>query len=446
MMFDVVIFDRFLMAFSLAVHIILASIGIALPVIILIAEFLGIRYGNKYYTVMARRLAIVFAIFFAVGAASGTLVALNLVLLWPKFMAIVGQVAIIPIYLEVFVFFLESIFIGIYFYSWDKFKNKYMHLITGIPIAVGSVMSGVFITMLNAWMNTPTGFNIATYLSTGAITDVNPLAVFSTPSTFIEISHVISAVYFAGTFMFIFYASFMLLRTDKKDTNKRKYYLSMLKLLLIIAIITTGMAVYTGINSISSLYTIQPEKFAAIEANLFSQSHAPERLFGIFQNGTLKYYINIPNLQSILETGNPNSTVPGLMSYPRYTWPPLFIHDLFDLMVLFGFGIGFLLIAVFVLWIINKENLENRIVLWLLLLSGIMAVILLESGWVVDEVGRQPWIIYNVMLVSQAANYSTSVIPITFVILLFYIFIIPFTLLVIKRIFKSRPLEGELEK
>jgi cytochrome bd ubiquinol oxidase subunit I len=445
-MLNVVIFDRGLMGFSLAVHIVLAAIGIVLPLVIITAEFLGIRYKNKYYTVMAKRLAIIFVIFFAVGTASGTLVALNLLLLWPKFMALVSQVAILPVYLEVFVFFLESIFLGIYFYSWDKFKNKYLHLLTGIPIIIGSALSGVLITMLNAFMNTPAGFNIQNYLATGAITNINPLAVFNTPSTYIEISHVISTIYFAGSFIFIAYASFMLLRTKEKDKEKRKYYISMLKILLIIAIIAVAFSIVTGIKSLTSLITLQPEKFAAIEANLYNQTNAPERLFGLPVNGTLKDYLPIPNLQSILATGSPNGEVPGLSAFPRSTWPPLIIHDLFDLMVFFGFGIGFVLLIILILWLRKSSNLEKRSVLIILFLSGIMALILLEAGWIVDELGRQPWIIYNVMLVSQAANYSTSIIPISFAILLFYIFVIPFTLIVIVRIFKNRKLEEELRK
>lgn len=445
-MFNVVLFDRFLMGFSLSIHIILASIGIVLPLVILIAEFIGIKYKNKYYSTMAKRLTIPFVIFFAVGTASGTLVALNLLLLWPKFMALVSQVAILPVYLEVFAFFLESIFIGIYIYSWDKFKNRYLHLIAGIPIVVGSALSGVLITMLNAFMNTPSGFNISSYLLTGVVSGIKPLDVFHTASTYLEISHVMSTIYFAGSFILILFASYMLLRIKKEETEKRKYYTSMLKLLLIIAIISVIFSIYTGITSLKALITLQPEKFAAIEANLYNQTNAPERLFGIPDNGTVKDYIAIPNLQSILSTGSPSGEVPGLISYPRDTWPPLIIHDLFDLMVFFGFGIGFLLFIILILWWRNASNLERKSVLILLMLSGIVAVILLEAGWVVDELGRQPWIIYNVMLVSQAANYSTSIIPITFAILLFYIFALPFTLVVIVRVLRNRDLNKELKK
>src|SRR5271154_1388842 len=119
------------MGFSLSIHIVLAVIGVTLQVIMMILEYLAIRYNDKQYKLLARRLSLVFLILFAVGSASGVLVSLELTLLWPKFMALVSQVAILPVYIEVFAFFLETIFLGIYVYTWDKFKWRYAHLLTG---------------------------------------------------------------------------------------------------------------------------------------------------------------------------------------------------------------------------------------------------------------------------------------------------------------------------
>ncbi|MGI0141618.1 MAG: cytochrome ubiquinol oxidase subunit I [Candidatus Micrarchaeales archaeon] len=438
----VVDFDRFLMAYSLAIHIVLASIGIALPVIILIAEFLGIRKNDIHYKVLAKRLAIVFVVLFAIGTVSGTLVALNILLLWPKFMSLVAQVAILPFYVEAFAFFMESIFLGIYFYSWDRFKNRYAHLLTGIPIAIGAALSGALITMINAWMNTPNGFNITAYLANGTVTGIQPFAVFNTPSTFIEVSHVLSTCYFAGIFVFVAFMAYKLMTTY--EDQKREYYKKAFGLLLVLAIISTVFAIVTGLLSISTLVTLQPEKYAAIEGNLYPQAYAPERLGGIPINNTLQYFIPIPNLQSMLATGSPSGTVPGLSSYPQSTWPPLIIHFMFDIMVGIGFAIGGLLALIVLLRLLKKRIIDNRIILWLLVVAGILAVLILEIGWVLAEVGRQPWIIYNVMLVSDAANTSTSVIPATILILLFYIVILPLTAIILKKIFDDRPLEKEL--
>ena len=435
-------FDRFLMGFSLFVHIILAVIGVALPLIILLAEYLGIKYKDNDYAILSKRLMIVFIVLFAVGSASGMLVALNLFLLWPNFMALVGQVAILPVYMEVFAFFLESIFIGVYVYSRDKFTGKYSHLIAGIPIAIGAAMSAVLITMLNAFMNTPAGFNIPAYLQNGTLAGINPLAVFSTPSTGIEVVHVLVTSYFAGSFIFAGYMAYMLFRST--DEQKKRYYRKALVMILAISTIFTFASVITGSLSISSMLTTQPEKFAAIEGNIYPQAFAPERVGGMLVGNTLRDYIAIPNLQSILATGNASGMVPGLISYPRDTWPPLFVHDLFDLLVFLGFAIGGFLLLIMLLHLIKKDPLGNSKIQLLLALCGVLAVVLLETGWVMAEVGRQPWIIYNVMTVSQAANYSTSVLPFTVAILIFYIFIMPFTVIVLRRIFRDRPLEAEL--
>jgi cytochrome bd ubiquinol oxidase subunit I len=443
-MLPVVAFDRFLMAYSLAIHIVLAAIGIALPVIILSAEFIGIRNNDKYFKVLARRLSIVFAILFAVGTASGLLVALNIFLLWPKFMALISQVAILPFYSETFAFFVESIFLGIYFYSWNKFKNEYIHVLVGIPIAIGSALSGVFITMINAFMNTPNGFDIQTYLSTGVITGIKPFAVFNTPSTWIEVAHVISTIYFAGGFVFAAYAAWRLLGNRKNNPVRARYYKNLLKIALVIVTIATVASLYTGVRSIETLLQFQPEKFAAIEGNLYPQSFAPERIGGIMVNGSMKDYISIPDLQSILSTGTASGSVPGLSSYPSSTWPPLIIHDMFDFMVLSGAFIGTVIAIIMLVWIVKRKLPDGRKTLYAITIMGIWAIFILEAGWVMAELGRQPWIIYNVMLVTQAANNSQSIIPITILIFLFYLFVIPATILILRTVFKERKLEKEL--
>ncbi|MDE1870493.1 MAG: cytochrome ubiquinol oxidase subunit I [Candidatus Micrarchaeota archaeon] len=439
----VVDFDRFLMGFSLGVHIPLASIGIALPLIVMLAEYLGIRYADRNFMVLAKRLSLALVVLFAIGTASGMLIALNILLLWPKFMQLVAQVAILPFYLETFAFFMETIFLSIYIYSWGKFKNPYVHLISVIPVVVGGFLSGALITMINAFMNTPVGFDIQAYISSGAVTNIQPLAVFTSPSALIELAHVLTTSCFAAIFIFIAYMAYMLLRTQ--DEQKRNYYVKGLNLLIVIGAIFTVLALVTGIISIATLVNLQPEKYAAIEGNLYPQTFAPERIGGIPVGNTLQYFIPIPELQSVLATGSPSGMVPGLSSYPVDTWPPLIVHLMFDIMVGSGFLVAGIL-ALFVLLIILKRNpYINRFMLWLMIIAGALAVLILEIGWVMAELGRQPWIIYNVMKVSDAANYSTSVIPITGLILLFYIIAIPLTIILLKKIFKNRPLEGELK-
>ncbi len=442
MMLDPTFFDRFTMAFSLAVHIVLAVIGMTIPLLIIISEYLGIKRKDKYYLALSSRLTTAFVILFAVGTASGMLVAANLLFLWPYFMVLVGQVAILPVFLEVFAFFMESIFIAIYIFSFKVYGHSYKRVIMMCVVAVGAALSAVFITMLNSFMNTPVGFNISEYISSGIVSVTNPLAVFTAPSVFIEVPHVLATAYFAGSALFLAYFAYRYLRS--KNDYEKLYHKKAMMITFAILLVGTVAALVTGVLSIQTLYYIQPEKYAAIELNLVSQSYAPETLFGIYANGTVLYGLQIPNLQSILATGNASGSVPGLNQYPQWTWPPLIIHDMFDLMVLLGVLIGLVLFVIMVNYLRKKDVFGSRNVAKLFILCGAGALILLENGWMVEEFGRQPWIIYNVMTVAQAANQSTTIIPLAIAIVALYIIIIPVTFYVIKRIFAKRPLKDEL--
>ncbi len=454
-----VLLDRVTMGFSLAIHIFLVSFGISLPIVIGAAEFLGIRRRDRHYAVMAKRLTTALLIFFAIGAASGTVVALELLLLWPKFMALVGAVDILLLYIEVFAFFTEAIFLATYAYSWDKIRNPYYHFLMIIPVVLGSVGSGILITLFNSFMNTPSGFNIQAYLSSGVITGVNPLAALFPPSAIYEDSHGVAGTILAGLAMLLGY---YLYKQHRASGELRAYYRKASRLLLGITSVFAAFVIYTGIYSIEALYSVQPEKYAAFEGNLVPTSHAAEMLFGIFTNGRWTDYISIPNLQSILATGSPSGVVPGLSQFPAYTWPPLIVHDMFDTMVLLGFVLGIYLLLADLLLILGRyrerlggvplvgrlSRLDAWNSKWIYALgpvAGMLALVLMELGWVMEELGRQPWIIYGVMLVSQAGNASPSILPIMIAIFVFYIAVVPFTFIYIVRHFRARPLEDDLK-
>ncbi len=430
------------MGFSLAIHIIFASLGMALPVIIIIMEFLGVRKNDQDYKNFAKKLTLIFLVLFAIGSASGVLVAIELFMLWPKFAVLLGQVAITPMYVEVFAFFSETIFIGAYLYSWDRFKWKYAHVLIAVPVAIGAALSALLITIVNAFMNNPVGFNIVQYVATNdtMITNVHPFAVFTSQSALIEISHVVSSSYFAGAMIILAYVILRLLKAP--DEKTRSYYAKALKVTFAIAAIAVVFTIITGIISISSLATFQPEKYAAIEGNIHGGPYAPEMIGGIPSNNSTSMvdFIDIPNMQSILLGGTANTIVPGLDSYPRNTWPPLIVHVMFLLMVSLGFGLGLVFVLVIISQILKKEPLARKLCLYLLFLCAIAAVLVLETGWIMSELARQPWIVYGVMTVEQAGNYSPNILPAAVAILAFYLFIIPFSLMIIKKILKNQNL------
>ena len=441
-MLPVVLFDRSAMGISLAVHIVLAVVGIALPAMIAIYEYLGIKRNDSDYLTIARRLTTALIVLFAVGTASGFVVAASFFFAWPPFMQLVGNVAILPLYLESFSFFGEAILIAVYVYSSGRLKSKYGRAVVMGMVSFFAALTASLITMINAFMNTPAGFDIGKYIAGGQITGVNPLAVFNTPSTWIEISHVVTTSFYTGAFVLVMFLAYKMHKRSITD-RERQLYRKALGPAVAVALLFTVLSILTGIASITTLYAQQPEKYAAMELDMVPMAFAPEYIGGFYVNGHVVDGIPIPGLQSILATGSPSGTVPGLSQYPQSSWPPLIIHFMFDLMIGLALLTGLVLLIVLMLKILKRE-IFPRLVLIGLVASGAIALFVLEDGWVLAELGRQPWIVYNVLTVAKAANTSPTILPVLIGIIVFYIVIIPLTLFVLKRIFDSRPLAGEL--
>jgi cytochrome d ubiquinol oxidase subunit I len=444
---SIVLFDRFLFAFTIASHIILVSLSIALIVIISIAEFISIRRNDIYYSTLSTRLSKVFAIIFGIGTASGIVMAVELVTLFPTFMTLVSQTgAILVFYVEVFAFFLETIALVMYIYYADYF-SRYKHWFLSILVAAGALLSAVLITMLNAWMNTPNGFDTAAFVQNGNITGIDAWAPFLTPSTLAEVIHVLPTVLFAGVMLVGGYFAWRYIKS--KEIEEKRMLTKGLKIASALAIGMIVLAILTGMNEITTLLQLQPLKYSAIELNPMPGTDLPEKLFGTLVNGQLQGYIEIPHLQSFLvqiETGITH--LPGLSQFPSSIWPPLYVHITFDIMVLGGFSLGFFFLIYFVKWaILKKKPYESKLFLYSWIPLAFVALILMELGWVTAEVGRQPWIIYNVMTTQEAANYSGGFLVPGILIIIFYAILLPLTFYFFSRVFNSSSMsEKETQK
>jgi cytochrome d ubiquinol oxidase subunit I len=441
--FSMELFDRFLFAFTIASHIILVSMSIALIVVISISEFLAIRRSDIYYSALSRRLSKVFVIIFGVGTASGIVMAVELVTLFPTFMTLVSQTGAIAVfYAEIFAFFLETIALVMYVYYADYF-SKYTHWVLSIFIAAGAILSAVFITMINAWMNTPNGFDAAVFIQSGNVTGIDIWAPFVTSSTLAEVVHVLPTVLFAGVMLVGGYFAWRSLKS--KDLEEKKMLTKGLKIAASLGIVMIFLAIISGINEITTLLQLQPLKYSAIELNPTPGTNLPEKLFGTLANGQFTGGIAIPHLQSFLvqiETGI--TSLPGLSQFPSSTWPPLYVHITFDIMVLGGFALGLFFLAYFVDWVfLKRKPHESKLFLYSWIPLAFVALIIMELGWVTDEVGRQPWIVYNVMTARQAANYSTGFLVPGILIIAFYVILLPLTFYFFSRIFNSSSMSEE---
>lgn len=431
-------FDRFLFAYTVGSHIIIVSASIALSLILVILEFMITRKNVPEYKTMLFKLKRMFIVSFGVGTASGIVLAVELVNLFPGFMTFVSSTGAISLfYAEVSAFFLETIALVIYVYYQDVFKWKYANFGLSILVALGVIMSAVFITMVNAWMNTPNGFNKSVYLSTGKITDVNPFAPFDTVSTFNELAHVLTTTIFVGFVILGAFFAYQYIRS--KDSETRFITKLGIRISGWISAVFILLAGITGGNEVISILKYQPVKYAAIELDPNPGSGFGEHLLGSIVNGRIVGSITIPGLQAFLANFEAGITkLPGLSSYPQSDWPPLFVHTSFDVMVGGGLVLGLFFFIFFIYEIFRKDMFKNRIIMYLEIAVGFFALIVYDMGWVTDEVGRQPWIIYNVMTVNQAANYSNALIVPGYLIIAFYLFLIPFTFYFFARVFKGK--------
>lgn len=436
---DPVLMSRMLTGLTLFVHINLAAIGVGLPVMMALAEWRGIRTGDPHYILLARRWARGFVISVAVGVVTGTAIGLQLSLLWPNFMRVAGRAIALPMFMETFAFFIEAIFLGIYLYTWDRFRNKYLHLLLLIPTAIGSTSSAFFITSMNAFMNMPQGFT----LKNGVFTEVKPLVAMFNPATPTKVSHVIASSYTVSACLLVAIAAFSLLKG-----RKHAYFKKALKLTVVSAFVFAVATAVIGDFSGKYLAKYQPEKLAAAEWHFETRDKAPLIYGGILdKNNQVKYAIKIPYALSILAGSSPNEKVIGLNEFPKENIPPLSIHYMFDLKV----TNGVMLILIPFIYMLRKRipGMRRAVPKWLLVLLvalAPLAFVAVELGWFFAEVGRQPWIVRGYMRVSEGATTSPNVSWMLLLFVLLYLVLCVSCLKVLGKMFRNKSVEDELRE
>lgn len=431
-------FSRYLTMLTLSVHVIFATIGVGVPIMIAIAHWLGLKKKDEHYIILAKRWARGYTITVAVGVVTGTAIALQLALLWPRFMEFAGQLVALPLFMETFAFFFEAIFLGIYLYTWDRFKNPKLHFYLLIPIVLGSAMSALFITSVNAFMNTPQGFTLVD----GQLTNIQPLLAMFNPAMPTKVAHVLSSAYMTTAFVLASISAYHLLRGNRHEYHRKALALTM-KVALIFSIATAVIGDLSG----KFLAEYQPEKLAAAEWHFETEGEAPLVLYGILtETNEVKYAIKIPYALSFLVHSNFTGVVTGLNDIPKDQHPPYEIHYFFDIMVTIGI---WLTLLAFVYWIALSRNwpfIKKRSFRVLLLLSGPLAMIAIEAGWWFAEMGRQPWIMRGFMRTAEGATTSPYVDIMFIAFSVLYIILIIGTAVVLTRLFRRNPLERELEQ
>lgn len=430
-----VFWSRALTELTLSFHILFATLGVGVPLMILIAQYVGYKKNDEHYTLMARRWARGFTITVAVGVVTGTIIGLQLSLLWPQFMELAGQIIALPLFMETFAFFFEAIFLGIYLYTWDRFKNPKHHMLLLIPVAIGASMSAVFITIVNAFMNAPRGFDLVN----GELINIQPILAMFTPAMPTKIGHVLTSSFMTVAFILAAIAAYKLLKGEDHVYHKKALYL-MMKLGIIFSIATAVV----GDFSAKYLAEYQPEKLAAAEWHFETEEGADLIFFGVLNGEEVNYEIRIPKVLSFLASNNFNAEVTGLDAFPEDERPPLITHYFFDIMVSIGVLMIFLSIAFVVGKWRNWHWIESRWFRWLIVLSGPLAFVAIEAGWWLAEMGRQPWILYGIMRTEQGATTATGVEWLFIVFGVVYFVLGVGSIVVLRRMFKNNPVEKEL--
>ena len=407
------------MGMSLAFHIIFAVIGIGLPALMVIAEWRWIRTGDAVFLDLAKRWSKGAAILFAVGAVSGTVLSFELGLLWPEFMRFAGPIIGMPFSLEGFAFFTEAIFLGIYLYGWER-VGRGAHLFAGIIVALSGVLSGIFVVIANAWMNAPAGFSMAN----GAVTDVRPFAAMANSAAFAETLHMTLAAYAATGLTIAGIHAVIILRG-----NANPFHRHALAIALALGAPAAILQPLSGDVSARMVAHTQPTKLAAAEAVFETQRGAPLHVGGWpdADSRETRWSVEIPRGLSLLAFHDPNAEVKGLDTVPREDWPPVaVVHVAFQIMVALGMYMALVSILATWRWWRGRSSgafTTDRLLLRALALATPMGFVAIEAGWIVTEVGRQPWIVQGVLRTADAVTPMPGLIAPFLVFTLLYLFL-----------------------
>jgi cytochrome d ubiquinol oxidase subunit I len=392
------------MAFTLGFHIILVPFGVAFTFLMLVANYRGLRRGDAAALLLAERWSKVSAVLFAVGAVSGTVLSFELGLLWPGLMGRYGAAYGLPFGVEGIFFFIEAIFVAIYIYGWKRL-SPWAHFWSGVPVTVAGLGGTLSVVAANAWMNQPAGLTLDHF---GRVVDVNPWRVFFNDAFWYEAIHMFLAAYVVAGFVVAgVYATGML--KGRRDAYHRLGFL----IAFWTAAVAIPIQIYVGDVAARAVFDREPAKFAAIELLPRTSTHVPETLGGVLVGGEVKAGLEIPDGASLLAGFDPGTKIDGLDAIPVDVRPAdrlvNTVHLSFDVMVGIGFALLALALWFFVHWLRKRDIPRTKWFLRACAVAGVLSVVCLECGWVVTEVGRQPWTVRGLLLTRDAVTTSGNV-------------------------------------
>ncbi len=438
---DVELLARIQFGITAGFHFLFPPMSIGLGIILVIMEWRFLRTKNMMYERMAKFWTKVFALTFGVGVATGIVMEFEFGTNWSTYSRYVGDIFGSPLAAEaIFAFFLESTFLGILIFGWNRVGPK-MHFFSTCMVALGATLSAFWIIAANSWMQTPAGFHIVTQngVMRAEITDF--WAMVFNPSTISRFTHVISASWLTGAFLVISIAAYYIVKKRHLDFAK-----SSLRIALVIATIAALMQLETGHRSAMGVVKYQPEKLATFEGH-FNTAVLDLYFIGYLDVENERIIgIKWPGFMSWLIYGDFSAPVTGRNDFPKEDLPPIQLpFQSYHIMIAIGMGfIAITLFSLFLLW--RKKLFDAKWYLKLLIPTFLLPHIANLAGWIAAEVGRQPWAVYRVLRTEDAVSKVVGAGEIWFSLILFTliytILAVLFVFLLLKKI-KHGPEEME---
>jgi cytochrome d ubiquinol oxidase subunit I len=413
---DVEILSRIQFAFTIAFHYIYPPLSIGIAIILVIMEGMYLKRKDKFFENMTKFWVKVFALTFAIGVATGIVMEFEFGTNWATYSRFVGDVFGSALAAEgIFAFFLESGFLAVLVFGWDKVGPK-MHFFSTIMVSLGSMFSAVWIVVANSWQQTPAGFHVVGEGINARAEIADFWAMVFNPSSVDRLLHVLSGCWLAGAFLIISVSAYYLLR----DRHIR-FAKASIKIALVVVMIASLFQLFTGHRSAVGVSKNQPAKLAAMEAVFDDQTNAPLYLFGWVDedNQKVNFGVAIPGMLSYLIGFDSNTKVTGLNSFKKEDRPPVnIVFQAYHLMVAIGFAlIGISLFGIFFWW--RGTLFKQRWMLWIFVFSVLLPQIANQIGWITAEVGRQPWIVYGLLRTSEGLSKAVEAGQVLFSLILF---------------------------
>ncbi len=425
---DVEILSRVQFAFTIAFHYIYPPLSIGLGLIMVIMEGSYLRTGNKEYEQMARFWTRIFALIFGIGVATGIVMEFEFGTNWARYSRYVGDVFGSALAAEgIFAFALESGFLGVLLFGWNKVKPP-VHFIATLGVFFGSVFSAVWIVVANSWMQTPAGYHIVGEGMTARAEITDFWAMVFNPSSVDRLLHVVLGAFLAGAFLVISVHAFYLLR-DRYVLLSQKA----LKIALVVATTTALLQLASGHQSADGVAENQPAKLAAFEGHFVESAPGDLYLLGWVDKETQTVKgIKLPGGLSFLVDWNFTTPITGLNAFPEDERPSAVnaVFQFYHIMV----AIGMLLILITLYGTIQwwrGEIFKQRWYLWILVFAVFLPQISNQVGWFAAEMGRQPWIVYGHLRTADGLSESVNASSVLFSLILFaLIYALLFTLFI----------------